>query len=116
MNFLFKFIFRSGQFFFICAKPLLTIHFLNRYNLSANFKEAHCMTKFLDIALIITSVGLILGVILQSKGAGLGGLTGADTGGVFTARRGIERILFWVTIVLAVIFFALVFTVILVGR
>ena len=62
------------------------------------------MAKFLDIALIITSVGLILGVILQSKGAGLGGLTGADTGGVFTARRGIERILFWVTIVLAVIF------------
>ena len=73
------------------------------------------MEKFLDIALIITSVGLIAGVILQSKGAGLGGLTGADTGGVFTARRGIERVLFWVTIALAVIFFALVFAVILVG-
>ena len=73
------------------------------------------MEKFLDIALIITSVGLIIGVILQSKGAGLGGLTGADTGGVFTARRGIERILFWVTIGLAVIFFGLVFAVILIG-
>jgi preprotein translocase subunit SecG len=74
------------------------------------------MEKFLDIALIITSVGLIAGVILQSKGAGLGGLTGADTGGVFTARRGIERVLFWVTIALAVVFFILVFAVILVGR
>jgi len=74
------------------------------------------MKNFLDIALIITSVGLIAGVILQSKGAGLGGLTGADTGGVFTARRGIERVLFWVTIALAVVFFALVFAVILVGR
>ena len=74
------------------------------------------MAKFLDIALIITSVGLILGVILQSKGAGLGGLTGADTGGVFTARRGIERILFWVTITLAVIFFGLVFAIIIIGR
>jgi len=74
------------------------------------------MKNFLDIALIITSVGLIAGVILQSKGAGLGGLTGADTGGVFTARRGIERILFWVTIALAVVFFVLVFAVILVGR
>jgi preprotein translocase subunit SecG len=74
------------------------------------------MVKFLDISLIITSVGLILSVILQSKGAGLGGLTGADTGGVFTARRGIERVLFWVTIVLAVIFFILVFTVIILGR
>ena len=70
------------------------------------------MARFLDIALIITSVGLILGVILQSKGAGLGGLTGADTGGVFTARRGIERILFWVTIALSAIFFGLVIAVI----
>jgi len=73
------------------------------------------MARFLDIALIITSVGLILGVIMQSKGAGLGGLTGADTGGVFTARRGIERVLFWVTIGLAVLFFGLVIAVILVA-
>ena len=74
------------------------------------------MNNFLNIALIITSVGLILSVIMQSKGAGLGGLTGADTGGVFTARRGIERILFWVTIVLSVIFFGLVITIILNGQ
>lgn len=73
------------------------------------------MNNILDIALIITSVGLIISVILQSKGAGLGGLTGADTGGVFTARRGIERVLFWVTIVLSVVFFGLVITII-VGR
>ena len=68
------------------------------------------MERFLDIALIITSVALIISVIIQSKGAGLGGLTGADTGGVYTARRGIERTLFWVTIVLSVIFFALAIT------
>ncbi len=74
------------------------------------------MIKFLDISLIITSVGLILSVILQSKGAGLGGLTGADTGGVFTARRGIERVLFWVTIALCVVFFGLVITIIILGR
>lgn len=74
------------------------------------------MSNFLDIALIITSVGLILSVILQSKGAGLGGLSGADTGGVFTARRGIERVLFWMTIVLSVIFFGLVIVIILNGN
>jgi preprotein translocase subunit SecG len=68
------------------------------------------MERFLNIALIITSVALIISVILQSKGAGLGGLTGGDTGGVYTARRGIERTLFWVTIVLSVIFFALAIT------
>jgi len=62
---------------------------------------------YLNIALIITSIALILSVILQSKGAGLGGLTGADTGGVFTARRGIEKTLFRVTVVLSFLFFTL---------
>lgn len=65
------------------------------------------METYLDIALIITSIALIGSVILQSKGAGLGGLTGADTGGIFTARRGIEKTLFWVTIVLSILFFVL---------
>lgn len=65
------------------------------------------MEIYLDIALIITSIALIISVILQSKGAGLGGLTGADTGGIFTARRGIEKTLFRVTIILSVIFFTL---------
>ena len=73
------------------------------------------MTIYLQIGLIITSVALILSVILQSKGAGLGGLTGADTGSVFTARRGIERTLFWVTIVLSVLFFALAITLVIVS-
>jgi preprotein translocase subunit SecG len=63
--------------------------------------------RYLDIAVIITSIGLIASVILQSKGAGLGSLTGADTGGIFTARRGIEKTLFLVTIGLAVLFFLL---------
>lgn len=74
------------------------------------------MEKFLDIALIITSVALIASVILQSKGAGLGGLSGADAGSVFTARRGIERTLFWVTIILSVVFFALAIASVLIGR
>lgn len=73
------------------------------------------MVTYLNIALIIISVLLILSVIVQSKGAGLGGLTGADTGSIFTARRGVERTLFWVTIVLSVIFFALVITLLLVS-
>jgi len=72
--------------------------------------------RFLYTALIITSITLILSVILQSKGAGLGGLTGADMGGVFTARRGIEKTLFYVTIILSVMFFLLcIATVIVAG-
>ena len=73
------------------------------------------MINYLNIALIIISVLLILSVILQSKGAGLGGLSGADAGSVFTARRGIERTLFYVTIVLSVVFFALVITLLLIS-
>jgi preprotein translocase subunit SecG len=60
-----------------------------------------------DISLIVVSVALIASVILQSKGAGLGGLTGADTGGIFTARRGVEKTLFYATIALSVLFFIL---------
>lgn len=65
------------------------------------------MKNYLDIALIITSIALVASVIIQSKGAGLGGLTGGDTGSVFTARRGIEKVLFRVTIGLSVLFFIL---------
>lgn len=73
------------------------------------------MVTYLNIALIIISVLLILSVILQSKGAGLGGLTGADTGSIFTARRGVERTLFWITIILSAVFFLLVITLLLIS-
>jgi protein translocase SecG subunit len=44
------------------------------------------METYLNIALIIISVLLIVSVIMQSKGAGLGGgLTGADSGTVYTS-------------------------------
>jgi preprotein translocase subunit SecG len=66
------------------------------------------MATYINIGLIIISVLLIVSVVMQSKGAGLGGLTGADTGSVFTARRGVERTLFRLTIVLSVLFFVLV--------
>jgi preprotein translocase subunit SecG len=67
---------------------------------------------YLDIALIITSIALVVSIVLQNKGVGLGGLTGTDTGGVFTARRGIEKTLFWVTIGLAILFVILTIIVI----
>ena len=73
------------------------------------------MITYLNIALIIISVLLIASVILQSKGAGLGGLSGADAGSVFTARRGVERILFLTTIVLSAVFFVLVLTLLIIS-
>ncbi len=72
------------------------------------------MEKFLDIALIIVSVSLIASVVLQSKGAGLGGLTGADTGGVYSARRGVEKTLFRITLGLSFAFFVLILAILLI--
>jgi len=71
--------------------------------------------KYLDVGLIFVSVALIASVILQSKGAGLGGLTGGDAGGVFSARRGIEKTLFKVTIGLSFLFFILAIATVMVS-
>ncbi len=73
------------------------------------------MVTYLDIALIITSIALIASVVLQNKGVGLGGLTGVDTSGVSTSRRGIEKTLFYITIGLSVLFFILTMIVIIIG-
>ena len=73
------------------------------------------MILAIEISMIIVSVALITSVVLQSKGAGLGGLTGMESGGVYTARRGIERTLFWVTLALSILFFILAFVAIIIG-
>ena len=65
------------------------------------------MNSFLNIAIMITSVALIGSILLQSKGIGLGSLAGGDSVGVYTKRRGVEKVLFFVTIGLAVLFVVL---------
>lgn len=74
------------------------------------------LTDYLDISIIIVSIALVVGIVLQSKSAGLGGLTGGDSGGVFRARRGIEKTLFQITIGLSVIFFAIAIAQAMIGR
>ncbi len=65
------------------------------------------MKDYLYVAQIILGAVLIVMILLQSKEAGLGGLTGGDSGGVFRARRGVEKALFNGTIFLSVLFFVL---------
>ena len=61
------------------------------------------MQIYLNIAQIVVSVALILAILLQVRGGGLGGIFGqADT--VYRTRRGIEKTLFQLTIVLVVLF------------
>ena len=73
------------------------------------------VSDYFDIALIITSIALIASVVIQNKGVGLGGLTGADSSSVFSARRGIERTLFYITIGLSVLFFILTIATVIVS-
>lgn len=62
------------------------------------------MLKYLQIVQIIASLALIVAILLQAKGAGLGGIFGGE-GGIYKSRRVVERTLFNVTIGLVVIFF-----------
>jgi preprotein translocase subunit SecG len=63
------------------------------------------------------STALVLVIIFQSREAGLGGLAGGDMGGAgYHVRRGVERLLFNVTIGLSIVFFALaLISVVLIG-
>lgn len=62
----------------------------------------------IKIAQVIVSILLIVAILLQNRGAGLGSAFGGS-GGVYLTKRGLEKKLFLVTIILAVIFFALSF-------
>jgi preprotein translocase subunit SecG len=61
----------------------------------------------LNVVQIILSIALIAVILMQSKHAGLGGLTGGDSGGVFRSRRGVEKVLFYLAIVISILFFAM---------
>jgi preprotein translocase subunit SecG len=66
------------------------------------------VTVYLDLALVVVSIALIVMVLLQSRGAGLGGLGGGDFGGSgYHVRRGVEKLIFNITIGLSILFFVL---------
>ena len=61
------------------------------------------MSTYLTIAQIIVAIALIATVLFQVRGGGLGGIFGQpDTD--YRTRRGIERTLLRLTIILAVLF------------
>lgn len=65
------------------------------------------MDRALQIVSILISLLLIVLILLQVKGGGLGDLLGGDSGGgIARTRRGLEKTLFQITIGLAVAFLA----------
>lgn len=58
----------------------------------------------LAIAQIIVSILLIALILLQERSSGLSGILGGGGEGFYQTRRGLEKIIFGATIVLAIAF------------
>jgi len=61
----------------------------------------------IKIIQVVIAVLLMVAILMQNRGAGLGGAFGGTGGGVYLTKRGLEKKLFIATIVLAVIFILL---------
>lgn len=62
--------------------------------------------RIIQVSQIVVSVLLIVVILMQNRGTGLSGIFGGSSN-VFQTKRGVEKILFTTTIVLAVLFFGL---------
>ena len=62
------------------------------------------MTVYLNIVQIIISIALMALTVMQSRGAGLGRMFGGDSS-IYRTRRGVEKTMFNLTVILAVVFF-----------
>ncbi len=71
------------------------------------------MLFWIKVAQVVVALLLMLAILLQNRGAGLGGVFGG-TGGVYLTKRGLEKKLFIATVVLATIFLLLSFGVFLI--
>ena len=61
------------------------------------------MQTYLSVAQIVLAVALIMAILLQVRGGGLGGIFGQPDA-VYRTKRGVEKTLFQLTIVLAFLF------------
>lgn len=65
------------------------------------------MQTAIDIAQILVATGVIIIILTQSRGTGLGSAFGGDSGSIYHTRRGIEKTLFNFTIGAVAIFILL---------
>ena len=63
------------------------------------------MNQILIIAQLTSAVLLVVFILIQQRGAGLGGIFGGE-GGVYRTKRGAEKVFFILTIILAILFIA----------
>jgi preprotein translocase subunit SecG len=69
-----------------------------------------------QIVLVVSATIMILLILVQTRGAGLGaGLSGSGGGELHTQRRGVEKNIFQLTIISAVVFVSSIILSILLG-
>jgi len=61
------------------------------------------MKPFLPVAQIVVAVLLIVFILLQQRGTALGSAFGGG-GGFYATRRGIQKKIFWATVVFGALF------------
>ena len=64
--------------------------------------------RLLNIIQVVIAVTLMIVILMQNRGGGVSGLFGGGgEGNVYASKRGLEKKLFYATIVLGVLFFAI---------
>ena len=58
----------------------------------------------ISIIQIILAIAIIVLILLQERSSGVSGLLGGDGGGTYQTRRGMEKTIFYSTIVLVILF------------
>ncbi|OGH59813.1 MAG: preprotein translocase subunit SecG [Candidatus Magasanikbacteria bacterium RIFCSPHIGHO2_01_FULL_33_34] len=66
------------------------------------------MLGILSVVQVVSAILLILVVLMQQKGAGLGATFGGSSN-VYSSKRGLDNILYKTTIVVSIIFFGVSF-------
>ena len=73
------------------------------------------MQTYFSVAQIVLAIALILVILLQVRGGGLGGIFGQPDS-VYRSRRGLEKTLFQLTVALAVLFVAISLVMLIVSQ
>jgi len=62
------------------------------------------LSTYINLAQIVIAIALIIIIMLQTKGAALGGVFGRSDSAVYKTRRGVEKVVFNATIILSGVF------------
>lgn len=63
------------------------------------------ITKTLEIVQLVLAALVVVAILMQQQGSGLGGAFGGE-GNFYRSKRGLEKVLFYATIILIVLFVA----------